>query len=238
MVKKTRKRSKRTKRKSTSHSRISHGLGALLIFGALYFGYVYYNSHFVTPWHASSDKAGFESVIDNYSEDVNAAALKFELPYGYLMALIQLECSGKKPAGERFEPHVYRRLKAVRDGRSKNYENITAAHLSDASDAALKNLATSWGPFQLMGYKCILLDVKIRDIRGNRGVYHGADWINQTYGDRLRRGEYKNCFHLHNTGRPYPKVGLPSTHDPQYVPRGVAGISRYNSNSEPNHARK
>ena len=237
MVKKAHKK-RRTKRKKTSHSRITHGLGALLIFGALYFGYVYYNSHFVTPWHASSDKAGFESVVDNYSEDVKAAALKFELPYGYLMALIQLECSGKKPAGERFEPHVFQRLKAVRDGRRENYENITAAHLTDASDAALKNLATSWGPFQLMGYKCILLDVKIRDIRGDMGVYHGADWINQTYGDRLRRGEYKNCFHLHNTGRPYPKVGLPSTHDPQYVPRGVAGISRYNSNSEPNHARK
>jgi hypothetical protein len=238
MVKKSHNRRKRTKRKRTSHSRISHGLGALLIFGTLYLGYVYYDSHFVTPWHASCDKVGFESVIDNYSEDVNAAASKFELPYGYLMALIQLECSGKKPAGDRFEPHVYRRLKAVRDGRSKNYENITGAHLNDASDAALKNLATSWGPFQLMGYKCILLDVKIRDIRGDQGVYHGADWINQTYGDRLRRGEYKNCFHIHNTGRPYPKFGLPSTHDPQYVPRGVAGISRYNSNSEPNHARK
>ena len=236
MVKKSHKR-RRTKAKKNSNSRITHGLGAILIFCALYFGYLYYNTHFVTPWQATSDRAGFSSVIDNYSAEVNDAALKFDLPYGYLMALIQLECSGIKPAGERFEPHVYRRLQEVRDGKRKNYENITPAHLYNASDAALKNLATSWGPFQLMGYKCILLNVKIRDIRGDKGVYHGANWIDITYGDRLRRGEYKDCFHIHNTGRSYPRVGLPATHDPQYVPRGLAGISRYNSNSETNHAR-
>ncbi|MDE0918087.1 MAG: hypothetical protein OSA04_07235 [Flavobacteriales bacterium] len=233
--KKHKKRSVRTKKRP--NSRIYHGLGALFIFGALYFGYTYYNSHFVTPWQSSSDKAGFASVVDNYSEDVQTAAAAFNLPYPYLMALIQLECSGIKPAGERFEPHVFRRLQAVRDGKRKNYENITQSHLANASDAALKNLATSWGPFQLMGYKCILLDVQIRDIRGDRGVYHGVNWINITYGDRLRRGEYKNCFHMHNTGRTYPRVGMPTTHDPQYVPRGLAGISRYQLKSETNNAR-
>ena len=236
MAKKKHKK-RRVQSKNRPNSRIFHGLGALLIFGALYFGYIYYNSHFVTPWQSSNDKAGFASVVDNYSEDVQTAAAAFNLPYEYLMALIQLECSGIKPAGERFEPHVFRRLQAVRDGKRKNFENITPAHLANASDAALKNLATSWGPFQLMGYKCILLDVQIRDIRGERGVYHGVNWINITYGDRLRRGEYKNCFHMHNTGRTYPRVGMPTTHDPQYVPRGLAGITRYKLNSETNDAR-
>ena len=153
------------------------------------------------------------------------------------MALIQLECSGRRPAGKRFEPHVFRRLQAVRDGKRKSYENITQSHLANASDSKLKDFATSWGPFQLMGYKCILLDVQIPDISGDRGVYLGANWINITYGNRLRRGEYKNCFHMHNTGRTYPRVGLPTTHDPQYVPRGLAGITRYRLNSETNNAR-
>jgi len=236
MAKKKHKK-RRVQSKNRPNSRIYHGLGALFIFGALYFGYIYYNSHFVNPWQSSSDKAGSASVVDNYSEDVQTAAAAFNLPYEYLMALIQLECSGIRPAGERFEPHVFRRLQAVRDGKRKNYENITPSHLANASDAALRNLATSWGPFQLMGYKCILLDVQIRDIRGDRGVYHGVNWINITYGDRLRRGEYKNCFHMHNTGRTYPRVGLPTTHDPQYVPRGLAGITRYKLNSEINNAR-
>jgi hypothetical protein len=100
--------------------------------------------------------------------------------------------------------------------------------LADASDDALRNLATSWGPFQLMGYKCILLDVNIRDIRGPNGVEHGADWINQTYGNAMREGRFKDCFHMHNTGQPYPKTGLPRTHDPQYVPRGISMMKQFN----------
>ena len=32
-----------------------------------------------------------------------------------------------------------------------------------------------------MGYKCILLGVNIRDIRGPNGVEHGAKWIHLTY---------------------------------------------------------
>ncbi|MGB2470589.1 MAG: hypothetical protein ACPIA5_07030, partial [Flavobacteriales bacterium] len=100
-------------------------------------------------------------------------------------------------------------------------------------DDALRNLATSWGPFQLMGYKCILLDVNIRDIRGPNGVEHGADWINQTYGNSLRAGRFKDCFHMHNTGSPYPKTGLPRTHDPQYVPRGLAMMNQFTAPEPP-----
>jgi len=158
---------------------------------------------------------------------VQRAAEKYDLDYGYLMALLMLECSGKKPAGARFEPHVFNRLKQVRDGKRTNYENVTAAHLADASDDALRNLATSWGPFQLMGYKCILLDVNIRDIRGPNGVEHGADWINQTYGSAMRKGRFRDCFHMHNTGQPYPRTGLPRTHDPQYVPRGMSMMTQF-----------
>jgi hypothetical protein len=230
--KKSRVKSKgRKKSLSRSPYRLVHGISSILIFGAIYFGYVYYTTHFVSPWHAYSDKAGYSSVLDNYEDEVRAAADEFNLPFSYLMSLIQLECSGKKPAGYRFEPHVFKRLQDVRDGKRNNYENVTSKHLSDASDDALKNLATSWGPFQLMGYKCILLDVKIRDIRGGNGVHFGAEWINRTYGNRLRNSEFKNCFHLHNTGITYPKAGLPTTHDPQYVPRGLAGISRFNKAS-------
>ena len=37
--------------------------------------------------------------MSNYSFEVESAAIEFDLPYPYLMALIQLECGGKKPAG-------------------------------------------------------------------------------------------------------------------------------------------
>ena len=46
--------------------------------------------------------------------------------------------------------------------------------IHDASDDALKNLATSWGPFQLMGYQVIPLDLNIADIRGDEAVLPAA----------------------------------------------------------------
>tara|TARA_B100000780_G_scaffold72241_1_gene48415 strand:+ start:3972 stop:4652 length:681 start_codon:yes stop_codon:yes gene_type:complete len=205
--------------------KILHGLSALLILSGLYFSYDYV----MKPNLDENGNTSSLSVIENYSNDVFKASYEFNIPYEYLMSLIQLECSGLKPAGERYEPHVYKQLKKVQMGSLKNYENVTASHLHDASDEALRNLATSWGPFQLMGYKCILLDVKIRDIRGSNGVHYGAKWINLTYGNRLRKGEYKNCFHLHNTGRIYPNSGIPTTYDPQYVPRGLTGLKRFSA---------
>jgi hypothetical protein len=46
-------------------------------------------------------------------------------------------------------------------------------------------------------------------------------WIDLTYGDYIRRGQYKDAFHIHNTGRPYPDSGPPKTYDPKYVPNGL-----------------
>ena len=223
MYRKKRKIDKQCFKKT--HLKLMHGISAIVILCLLIFSYKYF-----IQYHLDFNKnTSSQSVIDNYSHDVIKASLDFNIPYEYLMSLIQLECSGLKPAGERFEPHVYKQLKRVQMGSLNNYENVTASHLHDASDEALRNLATSWGPFQLMGYKCILLDVKIRDIRGPSGVHYGAQWINLTYGNRLRKAEYKHCFHLHNTGRTYPSTGLPTTHDPQYVQRGLSGLKRFSS---------
>jgi hypothetical protein len=93
--------------------------------------------------------------------------------------------------------------------------------LEDASDEALRNLSSSWGPFQLMGYKCLLLDIKIKDIRGNEAIYYGVKWIDLTYGKYLRAKKFKDAFHIHNAGKPFPKSGISKTHNPQYVKRGL-----------------
>jgi hypothetical protein len=214
-------------RKGKPQNRIFHLVGALLILGSLAMGFNLYKDYYHQLKNTIKNKVTSGDAISNYSEEVLAAADQFDLSYGYLMALIQLECGGLKPAGSRFEKHVFKRLQEVRDGSRTNYENVTQRHLQDASDAALKNLATSWGPFQLMGYKCILLDVKIKDIRGPNAVHYGVKWINLAYGKRVRNEQFKDCFHIHNTGRPYPSNGNPKTHDPQYVPRGLQAIERY-----------
>jgi hypothetical protein len=157
----------------------------------------------------------------NFSVEVAKFADELELPYAYFMALTVLECSGEKPCDTRFENHVYERLEQVRVGERERYGKVRQPHIHDATDDALRNLATSWGPFQLMGYKCIDMSVHVADIRGKDAVRHGMRWISEEYGGVLREGSFKDAFHIHNAGRPYPKIGPPRTHDPRYVERGL-----------------
>ena len=62
--------------------------------------------------------------------------------------------------------------------------------IKNINEAGLKNLSTSWGPFQLMGYKCIILGIYVKDIRGDNSVYWGVKWINKTYGKYLKKGRF------------------------------------------------
>lgn len=174
-----------------------------------------------------SGKAGPEMVIVNYEEQVIRAAEEYQLNEHYLKALIMLECGGREHPGSRFEPHIYRRLKKVKEGKSERYEYVSTEMLRDADDAALKNLASSWGPFQLMGYKCLQLGIQVKDIRGEQSVRHGARWISLTYGKYLKSGRYKDAFHIHNTGSPYPSDGRSRTHNPDYCKRGLAYMKQF-----------
>jgi len=177
----------------------------------------YYNSTIVKI------KAPFyvKRLYENYNNKVDILAKQFNLPAEYLKALIILESSGNNNIPNRFEKHVFTELKKVREGTRKNYENIIQKTIYDASDEALKNLASSWGPFQLMGYKCVLLEINVSDVRGKDALYWGIKWIDLTYGNYLRQEKYRDAFHIHNTGRPYPKTGKPFTHDPNYVSNGI-----------------
>ena len=199
----------------------------LIVFGIFYLLDSYSTGIFKTVESGQKTGTGSASkdvvsrVKANYSNEADRCATEFNLPASYLKSLIILESSGKKPAGSRFEKHVYQKLKKVRAGSLKSFEHITQAELKDASDEALKNLATSWGPFQIMGYKCIHLKINLSDLRNDKAIYYGSKWINMTYGDYLRKGKYRDGFHIHNTGHPYPTFGPSKTYDPKYVPRGL-----------------
>lgn len=107
-------------------------------------------------------------------------------------------------------------------GEIDNFEGIVPEDILNSDDAALKNLASSWGPFQLMGYQCFHLNIKIlRNFCGRKSVFYGAKWIKQVYGKSLQQKKYKDAFHLHNTGKKYPKIGPPRTHNRSYVPNGI-----------------
>jgi hypothetical protein len=115
----------------------------------------------------------------------------------------------------------------VKSGKLDRFENIKPPDLRDATDDALRNMAHSWGPFQIMGYKCIWLDIQLQDLRGDQGLYWAVKWIDMTYGDYIRKGKYKDAFHIHNTGRPYPETGPPKTYDSKYVPNGLMYMKHF-----------
>ena len=188
---------------------------------------------FVRRWNGRWDGGGLvyghRATWRHYGEEVQAEAEQRGLPAAYFLALIELECGGRRPAGRRFEAHVFERLRAVQAGERERLEHVTTAALQGASEEALRNLATSWGPFQLMGYKCIGLEIQIRDLRGDAAIPLGIRWIDETYGDALRAGRFKDAFHLHNTGQPFPADGVARTFHPEYVERGLALMQRFES---------
>ena len=166
-----------------------------------------------------------EKTEKNYGTEVDKLATEFNLPSEYLKALIVLECSGRKTVPPRLEEKVFNKLKMVRDGKRNEYEGIKENDINDASDAALKNLASSWGPFQLMGYKCLQLGITVKDVRGEKSLYWGIKWINEEYGDFLRKEKYEEAFRIHNTGKSNGK-----THDPNYVKKGLNYIDCFKNN--------
>lgn len=174
-----------------------------------------------------SDVGGVQGAYNNYGREVKRLACEFDISPSYLMSLIMLECSGRKDVPPRFEKHVFNKLKDVRAQKKSDLESISYKDISNASDDALKNLASSWGPFQLMGYKCIHLGISIKDLRGDNSLYYGVKWINDTYGDYIRKGRYADAFHIHNTGRPVPKDGKYRTYDKNYVPNGLAYMKEF-----------
>ena len=172
---------------------------------------------------------GYEyvEVVENYGKEIDLYCSLEQLPPSYFKSLAILECSGKKDFPHRFERHVYKKLKEVKRGERKEYENITQNMLKNITNEGLKNLATSWGPFQIMGYKCLEMHIKIEDLRGNDAVFWGVKWVNNTYGNYLRQGKFKDAFHIHNTGKRYPLDNKPFTHDPNYVENGIKYMAHF-----------
>lgn len=170
---------------------------------------------------------GLEQVEINYGKEIEKVAEEFELSAAYLKALCMLESSGRKYIKPRFEEHIYLKLKALKNQEITQFENVTPHMIRDSGDEALRNMAKSWGPFQLMGYKCLYLQIQIADLRGKNAVYWAAKWINETYGDLVRAGEYKHAFHIHNTGKKFPNNGIPFTFHPDYVTNGLKYMEHF-----------
>lgn len=214
------KKKKKPSRSQKEPEKVSKLPLALIVVGGLAALFLFLKYCSETP-SQQPQEMGLDAAIKNYGHDIKIYAHQFNLPPEYLMAVIMLECSGRKEVPPRFEQGVYNKLVEVKDLKRASLESITYRDLHDASDEALRNLASSWGPFQLMGYKCLHLGIRIKDLRGSNSLYYGVKWIDGTYGKYVREGKYADAFHIHNTGRPVPKNGKYFTYDPKYVPNGL-----------------
>ncbi len=172
-------------------------------------------------------KSGLQAVETNYGEEIKKQALKRNLNSDFLKAICMLECSGRKIVPSRFEPHVYKKLVAVKKTKGAFYERIQHHQIKMMSDGAIRNLSSSWGPFQLMGIRSVNLNCSVSDLRGPLAVEKAIEWIDAEYGYLIKEKRYKDAFHKHNTGKLYPDFGPPKTFNPQYVNLGIRFMDYY-----------
>lgn len=156
-----------------------------------------------------------------YGKQIEKYSKKFVINKNYLKALIVLECSGNPNPPHRFEPHVYEKLKKLQSGEIQKFEFITPELMRNLPDKTIREMASSWGPFQLMGYKSVHLNTDMESLKGEDIFFYSVKWIDETYGQTVRLKKYKDAFHLHNTGKMYPDSGPPLTYDSAYVEKGL-----------------
>ena len=162
----------------------------------------------------------------NYAEEIEEICQAQKIPSEYFKALAILECSAEKPPKSRYEPKVYERLREVKEGKKPAYGSLKHAQLKDLSPEQLKDMATSWGVFQLMGYHAYGLDIAPRDLEGAEGIRLSIIWIEKAYGQYIRKGDFANAFHIHNTGKPIVN-GEYETYSADYIPRGLEYIKLF-----------
>lgn len=136
-------------------------------------------------------------------KEISRAARGTDITPAYLAAIISLE---SHPPGnrdsERFEPYIFDRLKDLRDG-DRPFGKIRRAAIVRMTDPQLRELATSYGLTQVMGYHCLELGCSIQDLRGPYHLQWAVEYMVRHYGPHARKRDWEACFRIHNTGRPY-----------------------------------
>ncbi len=189
-------------------------------------------------------------------EVIREAAHFSSVPPEFLAALTANE-SGADPGAARFEPSVYRHLKAVAEGRSPAYAGLRretldeeieamlhpkaaafhavylnasftethATSLAASTDAALRDLATSWGYTQIMGYHLVRREGTVSDLLEPRFHFRLALDLLAEFAARYEldlRREFDEMFRCWNTGQPYGE-----TFDPDFVTKGRRRMELY-----------
>jgi hypothetical protein len=165
---------------------------------------------------------------------IDAAAATCSIPAAFFAALIANE-SGGNPDAQRYEPSVFSALSDVWDEKRTAYGSITKLSIGNygmalsASDDSyfLKDLATSWGVTQIMGYEAIALKIEggAPALRDPVLALKNTTLMLNDFARRFQIAvtESEELFDCWNTGRPHSP-----TYDPQYIPNGLARMQLWN----------
>lgn len=215
---------------------------------------------------AAAERRLMRRVAARCGDEIAEACRYSSIPPAFLAALVANE-SGANPRAARFEPAVYRHLKALAEGRRARYGGIRrealeaevadtlhpkaasfhevyltngfrAAHTSELArqallsqgaggpvDEALRELATSWGLTQIMGYHLVGRAGTVRDLLEPGFHFKLALQLLAEFAERYQLDltlEFAEMFRCWNTGRPYGR-----TTDARYVEKGLLRMELY-----------
>ncbi len=105
------------------------------------------------------------------------------------------------------------------------FADRSADQLAALQDEALRELATSWGYTQIMGYHMVGRRGTTRDLLEPAFHFRVALELLAEFAEQYQldvRCEFEELFRCWNTGRPYGK-----TTDPRYVEHGLERMRRY-----------
>ncbi len=161
-------------------------------------------------------------IYQKYHQQILYAVDGTEIPASYLAALISLE---SYPLGdwdsERFEIKIYNRLIDLKY-RGIAFGNVPRDKIIKLNDNEIKQLATSYGLTQIMGYHCLSLGCSIDDLRGSDHLLWSVDFIRKNYLQYIKSNKWEECFRIHNSGRPTGK-----TFNKNYAEKGIKRMKLY-----------
>lgn len=161
-------------------------------------------------------------IYAQYHSEIERATTGTPIPPAYMAAIISLE---SHPPGnrhsERFEPWVYDRLKELKEtGRA--FGTVPRFRVQTISDSEVRQLATSYGLTQIMGYHCLDLGCSPDDLQSDFHLQWAVVYMMRHYGDRAKNKDWGSCFRIHNTGHAKGTTGRRD-----YVERGLIRMFYY-----------
>lgn len=170
----------------------------------------------------NSEDAMMWRLYKRWHPSIQAAVDGTDISAPYMAAVISLESHPPgNPNSKRFEPNIYRKLQALRDqGTPFGYMKRSA--LQGKTDTELREMATSHGLVQIMGYHCLHLKCEVSELSGRDQLLWAVAFMQGSYAKAARRHDWESCFRIHNTGR---HDGKTSRGD--YVKRGLIRMRYY-----------